>query len=56
MVIQTLDFALELENKLTKLLQDLKILAAANSEIDLLHFMDKQKRNIGYLEHQIIYY
>ncbi|XP_032979925.1 soma ferritin-like [Rhinolophus ferrumequinum] len=58
--IQALESALELENKLTKLLQDLKTLASANSETDLLRFMgkylDKQKRNIGYLEHQLLYH
>ncbi|XP_006916745.1 ferritin, heavy subunit-like [Pteropus alecto] len=58
--IQALESALELENKLTKLLQDLKTLASVNSETDLLRFMgkylDKQKRNIGYLEQQLQYH
>nr|KAF6474840.1 hypothetical protein HJG63_010973 [Rousettus aegyptiacus] len=58
--IQALESALELENKLTKLLQDLKTLASANGETDLLRFMgkylDKQKRNIGYLEQQLQYH
>ncbi|XP_074175191.1 ferritin, heavy subunit-like [Rhinolophus sinicus] len=58
--VQALMSALELENKLTKLLQDLKTLASANSETDHLRFMgkylDKQKRNIGYLEHQLLYH
>ncbi|XP_066217465.1 ferritin, heavy subunit-like [Saccopteryx leptura] len=51
--VQALETALELENKLTKLLEDLKSVASANSETDLLRFMgkylDKQKRNTNYL-------
>lgn len=58
--IQALESALELENKLTKLLQDLKTLTSVNSETDLLCFMgkylDKQKRNTGYLEQQFLYH
>ncbi|XP_036114720.1 ferritin, heavy subunit-like [Molossus molossus] len=49
-----------LENKLTNLLLDLKTMASANEETDLLHFMgkflDKQKRNTSYLEHQLVYH
>ncbi|XP_036102206.1 ferritin, heavy subunit-like [Molossus molossus] len=58
--IQALESALELENKLTNLLENLKTLASANEETDLLHFMgkylDKQKRNTNYLEQQLAYH
>nr|KAF6477965.1 hypothetical protein HJG59_010857 [Molossus molossus] len=58
--IQALESALELENKLTNLLQNLKTMASANEETDLLHFMgkylDKQKRNTNYLEQQLAYH
>ncbi|XP_066111668.1 ferritin, heavy subunit-like [Saccopteryx bilineata] len=58
--VQALEIALELENKLTKLLEDLKSVASADSATDLLRFMgkylDKQKRNTNYLECQIMYH
>ncbi|XP_036772446.2 ferritin heavy chain B-like [Manis pentadactyla] len=57
--IQAIESALQLENTLNKLLQDLKALASEKSETDLIHFigkfLDKQKRNIGYLEYQLNY-
>ncbi|KAI5948583.1 Ferritin heavy chain [Manis javanica] len=57
--IQAIESALQLENSLNKLLQDLKALASEKSETDLIHFigkfLDKQKRNIGYLEYQLNY-
>ncbi|XP_077631055.1 ferritin, heavy subunit-like [Crocuta crocuta] len=57
--IQAIESALQLENTLSKLLQDLMSLASQNSEIDLLNFLkkfpDKQKRNINYLEYQRSY-
>ncbi|XP_036100668.1 ferritin, heavy subunit-like [Molossus molossus] len=58
--IQALESALELENKLINLLQNLKTMASASEETDLLHFMgkclDKQKRNTNYLEQQLAYH
>ena len=49
-----------MEIKLTKFLQDLKTEASDNSDKDLTRFMgkylDKQKRNTSYLEHQLIYH
>nr|KAF6450166.1 hypothetical protein HJG59_005351 [Molossus molossus] len=58
--IQALESALELENKLTNLLLNLKTMASANEEIDFLHFMgkylDKQKRNTNYMEHRLVYH
>ncbi|XP_036106632.1 ferritin, heavy subunit-like [Molossus molossus] len=59
--IQALECALELENKVTNLLQNLKTtMASANKEINLLHFMgkhlDKQKGNTNYLEQQLGYH
>ncbi|KAF5923899.1 hypothetical protein HPG69_010328 [Diceros bicornis minor] len=57
--VQALESALELENTLNKLLQDLKTLASEKHDSDLLHFLgrflDKQKRNIRYLENQVGY-
>ncbi|XP_054433237.1 ferritin, heavy subunit-like [Pteronotus mesoamericanus] len=58
--IKALESALELENKLTQLLQDLKTVASDSSDKDLVRFMgkylDKQRRNTSYLEHQLIYH
>uniref|UniRef100_A0ABI7XFV4 Ferritin n=1 Tax=Felis catus TaxID=9685 RepID=A0ABI7XFV4_FELCA len=57
--IQAIESALQLENTLNKLLQDLMNLASQNSETDLLNFLKKflakQKRNINYLEYQRSY-
>uniref|UniRef100_A0A9L0I6B9 Ferritin n=1 Tax=Equus asinus TaxID=9793 RepID=A0A9L0I6B9_EQUAS len=57
--LQALESALELENTLNNLLQDLKTLASENHETDLSRFLgkflDKQKRNIRYLENQVGY-
>ncbi|XP_040477071.1 soma ferritin-like isoform X1 [Ursus maritimus] len=57
--LQAIVIALELEKALHKHLQDLKSLASKNSETDLLEFLkkflDKQKRNIKYLEYQHSY-
>ncbi|OWK00542.1 hypothetical protein Celaphus_00019510, partial [Cervus elaphus hippelaphus] len=51
--------ALELENVLNTLLQDLKASASRNRETNLLRFMkkylDEQTRNISYLEYQLNY-
>ncbi|CAD7687917.1 unnamed protein product [Nyctereutes procyonoides] len=53
--VQAIVMALELENGLHKLLQDLQNLASQKNETDLLEFlkrfMGKQKRNIKYLEY-----
>ncbi|XP_037381560.1 ferritin, heavy subunit-like [Talpa occidentalis] len=57
--IQAIESALELENKLEKLLEDLKTLASGKKETNLLRFLrkflDKQKRNINYLNYQLQY-
>ncbi|CAI9169306.1 unnamed protein product [Rangifer tarandus platyrhynchus] len=51
--------ALQLENSLNTLLQDLKASASRNRETNLLRFMkkflDEQTRNISYLEYQLNY-
>ncbi|XP_070227715.1 soma ferritin [Bos mutus] len=56
---QALLSALQLENELNKLLQDLKASASRNRETNLLRFMkkflDEQTRNIKYLEYQLNY-
>ena len=53
--VQAIVMALELENGLHKLLQDLQTLPSQKNETDLLEFlkrfMGKQKRNIKYLEY-----
>ncbi|XP_036914718.1 soma ferritin-like [Sturnira hondurensis] len=58
--MKALESALELENELTRLLQDLKVSAYEKSEKELVRFLgkylDKQKRNTSYLEHQIAYH
>ncbi|XP_059542168.1 ferritin, heavy subunit-like [Myotis daubentonii] len=62
--IRALECALELENQLTTLLLDLKTTASANKERDLLRvvrppmgkYLDKQKRNTNYLQHQLVYH
>ncbi|KAF6119892.1 hypothetical protein HJG60_010275 [Phyllostomus discolor] len=58
--VKALESALEMEKELTKLLQDLKNNAYEKSEKDLVRFLgkylDKQKRNTSYLEHQIVYH
>ena len=59
MNVQAIVMALELENGLHKLLQDLQNLASQKNETDLLEFLKrfvgKQKRNIKYLEYQHSY-
>ncbi|KAI4534685.1 hypothetical protein MG293_015545 [Ovis ammon polii] len=56
---QALPSALQLENELNKLLQDLKASASRNRETNLLcftkKFLDEQTRNISYLEYQLNY-
>ncbi|XP_045707856.1 soma ferritin-like [Phyllostomus hastatus] len=58
--VKALESALEMEKELTKLLQDLKNNAYEKSEKELVRFLgkylDKQKRNTSYLEHQIVYH
>lgn len=47
--------ALQLENMLSKVLQDLKIMASKNSESDLLDFTGEllDKQNIDYLDYHL---
>nr|XP_055165025.1 soma ferritin-like [Nyctereutes procyonoides] len=57
--VQAIVMALELENGLHKLLQDVQTLPSQKNETDLLEFlkrfMGKQKRSIKYLEYQHSY-
>ncbi|XP_012415183.1 ferritin, heavy subunit-like [Trichechus manatus latirostris] len=57
--IQALESALQLENMLSKALQNLKILVCEKSEINLSgfvrEFLDKQMKNIEYLEYHLVY-
>uniref|UniRef100_A0A8P0P4X7 Ferritin n=2 Tax=Canis lupus familiaris TaxID=9615 RepID=A0A8P0P4X7_CANLF len=57
--VQAIVMALELENELHKLLQDLQNLTSQKNETDLLEFLKrfvgKRKRNIKYLEYQHSY-
>ncbi|XP_069426766.1 soma ferritin-like [Ovis canadensis] len=56
---QALLSAVQLENELNELLQDLKASASRNRETNLLRFMkkflDEQTRNLSYLEYQLNY-
>ncbi|XP_015423036.1 PREDICTED: ferritin heavy chain B-like [Myotis davidii] len=58
--MKALEYALELENRLSQLLIDLKTTASADNDNDFLNFMgkylDKQKRNTTYLQRQLAYY
>ncbi|XP_053518999.1 ferritin, heavy subunit-like [Artibeus jamaicensis] len=58
--VKALESALEMEKELSKLLQDLKIASYEKSEKDLVRllgrYLEKQKRNTSYLEHQIAYH
>lgn len=55
---QALEAASELDNMLAKLQQDLKTLASAVKLISYTSwerkYLDKQKKNTGYLEHQCV--
>lgn len=57
---QALEAAPELDNMLAKLQQDLKTLASAVELISYTSwerkYLDKQKNNTGYLEHQCVYH
>ncbi|KAI4579261.1 hypothetical protein MJG53_001132 [Ovis ammon polii x Ovis aries] len=56
---QALLSAVQLENELNELLQDLKASASRNRETNLLRFtkkfLDEQTRNLSYLEYQLNY-
>uniref|UniRef100_G3TVL2 Ferritin n=1 Tax=Loxodonta africana TaxID=9785 RepID=G3TVL2_LOXAF len=57
--IQALEAAVQLENMLSKALQNLKILVCEKSETHLSGFveevLDKQVKNIEYLEYHLVY-
>ncbi|KAK1335666.1 hypothetical protein QTO34_003459, partial [Cnephaeus nilssonii] len=53
--IQALESALELENQLTQPLLDVKTIASANNDTNILCFMEEQKSNTDYLQRQLVY-